>query len=247
MWQWMPILAQPGSKERPHQRGSWKKWRVFLTALMTFVALAGCEKKPPAPSADIAELSGAEELTDVAGHPQEEYILEGLRLGFWPVPSDGRFQPDEDATREEFLVALWRLAGQPDVSLNGIPSRWNPELRKALAWADAAGCLDSAASVQTFAPDELITRQAAMETLYACNGNVSGLETMLTGIYDDAFADSAKLSGESKRALYWGFYNVLIREKEPGKISPSGALSRGDMAEALIRYWNDFQSEPPQN
>lgn len=242
MWLWMPALARPGPGKRLNPL-----WRVFLSALMLCAALTGCAKTAPAASSDVAELSGAAELTDVAGHSQEAYILEGLQLGFLPAPSDGRFQPDESATREDFLVALWRLGGQPEVSDKGIPSRWNPALRKALAWADAAGCLDSAASVKTFAPDEPVTRLAAMESLYAYNGNVSGVEAMLTGIYDDAFRDSAELSAESKRALYWGFYNVLIREKEPDKISPSEALSRGDMAEALIRYWSDFQSEPPQN
>ena len=243
MWQWMPMLARPGPKEY----GSRKKRRVFLVALMLFAALTGCAKTSPVSSADVADQSGAAELADVAGHSQEAYILEGLQRGFWSAPSDGRFRPDESATREDFLVALWRLDGQPEVSDKGVSSAWNPETRKALAWADAAGCLDSAVSVKTFSPDEPITRQAAMESLYAYNGSVSGVEAMLTGVYDDAFKDSAELPAESKRALYWGFYNVFLRETGPDQISPSGALTRGDMAEALIRYWRDFRSEPPQN
>ena len=205
-----------------------------LTAAFLLLALSGCAKN----AADLAaEDSGAAVLmgeaapSDIAGHPSEAYILEGLRLGLYPPPDDGRFQPDQAVTREEFVTVLWRLAGRPDAPGDDDQSR-------ALAWADAAG-LPSGASE--------LTRQDAMSLLFAYHGGVSGAEAILTGIYDDAFRDSAQIPEGGKAAFYWGFYNVLIRETEPDYLNPSGSVSRGDMAEMTVRYWNDFQSGASEN
>jgi hypothetical protein len=82
-----------------------------------------------------------------------------------------------------------------------------------------------------------------MELLYTCNGSVSGPELMFTRLYDDGFKDSGDIPPGGKPALYWGFYNVLIRETEPETISPSAPVSRGDMAEILVRFMDDFQTE----
>lgn len=219
---------------------------IFLTAFLSLAALAGCASRTDAPQTpDAAELSQADaaELSDAGETSAETYILEGARRGLYSLPSDGGFQPDEPVTRGEFLVALWRLAGQPETSGATPPS----DLEAALAWADAAGCLDSAADASNFDPDELMTRQAAMESLFSYHGSVSGTEGMMTALYDNAFDDSGEIPAGAKRALYWGFYNVLIREPEPDRIAPSGPVSRGDMAEMMVRYLDDFQSEPAEN
>lgn len=201
---------------------------VFLTAALLLIALAGCAKNAPTEDSGAAALKGdTAELSDIAGHPAETYILEGLRRGLYPAPDDGLFRPDEPVTREEFVTVLWRLAGRPDAS-------GTDDVSRALAWADASGLPDSGASD--------LTRQDAMSLLFAYHGGVSGTEAILTGIYDDAFRDSAQIPEGGKAAFYWGFYNVLIRETEPDYLNPSGAVSRGDMAEMTVRYWNDFRS-----
>ena len=82
-----------------------------------------------------------------------------------------------------------------------------------------------------------------MSLLFACNGSVSGTELMFTKLYDDGFKDSGDIPPGGKPALYWGFYNVLIRETETDVISPSGPVPRGDMAEILVRFMDSFRSE----
>lgn len=209
----------------------------FAFILLIVLALPGCGRK----ASESPQLSGeAPELSDIAGHPAEAAILEGLQRGLYAAPSDGLFRPDEAATGGDFVIALWNLAGNPD----GSPSPDEAEqLRQALAWADKSGLLDESA----FDAEASLTRQEAMNILYAYNGGVSGMEAMLTGVYDDAFLDSAQIPPGGKPALYWGFYNVLIREPEPDTISPSGTVSRGDMAAMMVRYMDDFQSESPEN
>ena len=196
-----------------------------LFYLMALCLFAGCGNADPVPLPDTPALSAGAEFSDIAGHPSELYILVGLQRGLYGVPSDGKFLPDVPATQGEFISTLWNLAGRPGG--NG-----------AAAWADAQNLLEGI----SFSEDTPITRQDAMEILFRYNGSLSGMESMLTGIYDDAFLDSDQIPAGGKPALYWGFYNVLIRETEPDKIAPSGTVSRGDMAEMMVRYMDDFQS-----
>ncbi|MBQ9493815.1 MAG: S-layer homology domain-containing protein [Oscillibacter sp.] len=214
-----------------------KQILFFLTALLVLSVLVSCASAPDAaePEAELSAADGA--FTDIADHPMEYEILEGLERGLYRVPSDGLFRPDEPATRGEFLVALWNLSERPGAS-DG-----ETEIQNAVNWAVDAGYPDSASR----SPDEPITRQEAMELLFAHNGGVSGVETMLTGIYDSGFLDSGRIPAGAKPAMYWGFYNVLIREPELDIIDPSGTVSRGDMAEIMIRYMDTFRSGSPEN
>lgn len=207
-----------------------KRLLLALSLLILSSALASCGQN--------AALSGeTAELSDVAGHASEAAILEGLRRGLCAAPSDGLFRPDEPVTGGEFVAALRNLDKAAPAS------DWKSQVRDALSWAGKSGFLDAAA----FDPDALITRQEAMNILYAYNGGAVGAEAMLTGIYDDAFADSADIPDGGKQSLYWGYYNVLIREPEPDKIAPFGTVSRGDMAAMLVRYMDDFKTESPEN
>ena len=227
MTRWIPSLARPGPNSIT-QGGIRLKKRslLFLTAALLFVALTACASGGEPETAELSAADGGA-FTDIAGHPMESQIQEGLERGLYGVPvDDGRFRPDDPATRGEFLRALWNLSGQPGKS--------------ATDWADKAGYLSGAS-------DDPVTRQEAMSILYAHNGASSGMETLLTGIYNDGFRDSGEISGEGRTPLYWGYYNVLIRETEPGLIAPSGTVSRGDMANILIRYEDKFLSESPEN
>jgi len=226
MRRWIPSLARPGP-DLTIQGGTCLRRRIllFLTALLVCAVVTGCASGTEPEQAELSAADGGE-FTDTAGHPMEEAIQEGLERGLYGVPPDGRFRPDDPATRGEFLRALWNLSGQPGKS--------------ATDWADKAGYLSGT-------PDAPVTRQEAMSILYAHNGAVSGMETLLTGIYNDGFRDSGEISGEGRTPLYWGYYNVLIRETEPGLIAPSGTVSRGDMANILIRYADTFLSESPEN
>lgn len=221
------------------------KKRYILAALCILAGLfAGCGQAGRGSSAadGTAGAVHAEAFTDIDGHPQEAYILDGGERGLYRVPGDGRFRPDEAATAAEFTAALWNLAGRPGADMES--SRGTDdggETERAMAWAREAGYEPPDAPD----PEEPVTRLAAMELLFAYHGGTSGAEAMFTRLYDDGFEDSGDIPPAGKAALYWGFYNVLIRETERYRIAPSGTVSRGDMAEILVRYMDDFQSGPP--
>lgn len=227
----IPPLTRPGRGASERVGAAGRRLLCSLTAMLLVIA-AGCgQSASSGPRSD--GTAEATEFTDIAGHPAEEQILEGLRRGLWRVPVDGLYGPDDPATWGDILPALWNASGRP----GGTEA---DEVRDAVSWAAKEGYLDRIHSGKSIVLDDPITRQDAMELLYVHHGSVSGVEAMLTGIYDDGFHDSAQIPAEGKRALYWGFYNVLIKETEPDMIDPSGAVSKGDLAEIMIRYMDDF-------
>ena len=178
------------------------------------------------------------EFIDIDSHHAEQAILQGLQIGLWTVPADGQFCPDDVASTRDFLTALWVASGKPEEGIR-TTDETNNNASRAASWAINKGWVNKSAL------DEPLTRQEAMNILYAHNGGVSGIEAMLTAVYDDGFLDSSEIPPKGKAALYWGFYNLLIRETEPEKIDSNGTVSRGDMAEMLISYRNDFIEGTP--
>ena len=234
--QWPTTLARPG----PDLIDSFLKGKrtiAMASLLVLFIpfAVCGCGQRETSQKYldDMSEKTTiVTEYSDIEDHYAEQAILDGLQRGLWSVPADGLFRPDEAATAEEFLTALWNASGRPEDGVR--VSDKADDATRALSWAEKEGWLKESTR------DIPLTRQDAMNILYAHNGGVSGIEAMLTAIYDEGFPDSGEVSPEGKAALYWGFYNVLIRERDQGRIEPDGIVSRGDMAEMLIQYMDDF-------
>ena len=220
-----------------------KTARLFFALLMIIapVLFAGCAAAPKnTETAPENQTIHAETLSDIDGHPAEEAIREGLRLGLYPAPSDGLFHPDDPVTLGEYAAAIYNLDHSGDTSDS--PVTPDETVRAATEWAISKGYATDLDLNFNSDSDKPITRQDAMRFLYAYHSETPGAETMLFGIYDDSFLDSGQISAEKKPALYWAYYNVLIRNADPDKIDPFGSVSRGDMAQALIRYRNDFLS-----
>lgn len=226
--------------------GRRKLKRTCFIIGLCLALLAGCgQAGRDSPAADGA-LSAIQpkEFADIDGHTQETYILEGLERGFYSIPPDGRYRPDEAATTAEFAAALWNLAGQPGADrASSASSDAEGVADRAMAWVREAGYEPPDAP----GPEEPVTRLAAMELLFAYSGGVSGVEAMFTRLYDDGFEDSGDIPPAGKAAIYWGYYNVLIRETERYRIAPFDTVSRGDMAEILVRCADAFQSGPPES
>ena len=222
---------------------------LFAPLILAFLTLTACG----APEADrnpediTAFTKIPSDFSDIAGHPAETDIREGYMRGLYDIPLDGRFRPDDPATRGEFVTALWRMAGRP-VSSNPAPygdMKDHPdETRDAAAWFHAENYPDDQASSESFFPDNSVTRQTVMAALFAYNGGVSGVEQLLTRVYDDGFTDSGLIADWGKKALYWGYFNELITDTASDRIDPDGVVSGGELAKIMVLYLDEFQNEP---
>ncbi len=176
-------------------------------------------------------------FTDIDDHPYKENIVRSAALGLFLGYPDGTFRPDENVTRAQFVTVLWRMAGKP------YPSRACPFgdvagdawYYDAVAWAYEAGFI-SGRSRDVFDPQGNITRQEATKILFAFSGGVSGTEMLFASVYDGSFSDSGKIAAWAKAAVYWGYYNGIIRENGSSELRPRDSATRAELADALVLY-----------
>ena len=166
-----------------------------------------------------------------------EYIEAAAAKGLVNGMTDGTFAPDREMTRAEFVTMLWRMAGKPAAAkaapFTDVPA--NAWYRDAVNWA-AEKKVVNGTSDTTFGPDGKVTRQEAVTILFRYSGGTSGMEAMLTGVYDSQFTDSGTIAPWAKNAVYWAIYNGVINGTSDTTVSPEGTASRAQVATILVRY-----------
>lgn len=199
-------------------------------------------KTPETPSAaetspETLETSPALAFPDVKGHWAADSIRKAAESGLIGGYADGTFRPDQPVTRKQMAVILWRMAGKPRpetqapfTDLEGC----GQEFRDAIAWGHEKGLINGT-SADTFSPDAALTRQAAMKLLFGYAGGQAGPEALLYPTYDGAFADSGRISGWAREAMYWGVYNGVLNGSGQ-TLNPRGNVTRAQLSAILVRY-----------
>lgn|GEM_PF-1393739 len=176
---------------------------------------------------------------DVAGNWAEDYILEAAERGI--VKGDkGHYYPNDNMTRAEFMMILWRVMGSPTpskaASFTDLTQAWYLE---PIAWAEENG-ITNGTSPTTFDPQGNVTREQMMTILYRLAGSPTGMEIMWTSAYDSMLQDSASISSWAKNAVYWSIYNDILCGEQSVKLGssavPGAAATRSQIAVSIIRY-----------
>lgn len=203
----------------------------------------GAAAQPETPEETENEVALPQTFTDVpdtywASAQIERAAAMGLISGY----ADGSFRPGNQVTRAQFVTMLWRMAGKPAptkaaafADIAGL----NAEFKSAIAWASENGYVNGVTAT-AFHPNATITRQQAMVILFRYNGGVSGMELMLSGIYDSQFTDSATIGAFAKSGVYWAVYNGIVNGVTSTTIVPHGTATRAQIAVILLRYADKF-------
>ena len=166
------------------------------------------------------------------------WVDKAVDKGLFKGNADGTFHPNDPITRAQFVTVLWRMAGKPapkaSSSFADVVGE-SEEFRNAIAWAHENGVVNGT-SETAFSPRGALTREAAMTILYRLNGSKSGMETLMTSIYDDNFTDSANVSSWAKAALYWGVYSEILSGTSATTLSPQMTATRAQIAKILVGY-----------
>lgn len=170
-----------------------------------------------------------------------EEIGQAAAMGLMLGDDTGLFRPEEPVTRAQFVTALWRLAGEPEVTgENSFTDVANGSwYEKQVTWAVQAGCVNGV-SATSFNPEGYITREEAMTILFRYNGGQSGIESLLTGVYRDCFTDSAALHDWGEAAAWWSVYNCIFTGKTESTLDPGGNATRAQTAVIFLRYAENF-------
>ena len=166
-----------------------------------------------------------------------ESIERAAQLGYVNGVGGGKFEPNRQLTRAEFVTMLYRMADKPAANtaagFTDVPQ--NAWYRDALNWAAEKGYVNGTGA-NTFSPDGKITRQEVVTILFRYSGSQSGAETMFTATYDSQFTDSGAIAPWAKTAMYWAIYNGVVNGTSPTTVSPTATATRAEVAAIFVRY-----------
>jgi hypothetical protein len=170
------------------------------------------------------------EFPDMQGHWASAYVKMLYEAGVVNGTTATTFSPDTAMKRCDFILMLYRAAGEPAVSaacsFGDVPS--DAYYAKAVAWAEANGIAKGSGS-GTFDPSGTLTREQGFAFLYRAlsalgDSAPDGGTVQLAG-----FSDASLLSdwAETPAAT---LVSLGIVQGSGGKIDPSGTLTRAQMA-----------------
>ncbi len=166
-----------------------------------------------------------------------ESIERAAQLGYVNGVGGGKFEPNRQLTRAEFVTMLYRMADKPAANtaagFTDVPQ--NAWYRDVLNWAAEKGYVNGTGA-NTFSPDGKITRQEVVTILFRYSGSQSGAETMFTAAYDSQFTDSGAIAPWAKTAMYWAIYNGVVNGTSPTTVSPTATATRAEVAAIFVRY-----------
>ncbi len=208
-----------------------RKWNKLPALLLAGVMALGLTT---------AALAADVTYADVAGTWSEEYVEHMTELDLMEGRSAGSFAPNENMTRAELVLALYRLAGSPAISgknpFDDVAG--DAAYRDAVIWANEKG-IASGRSQGVFDPDGDVQRQEIAKILNAFAAGAVGRKA-LTSRADvlSGYADAAQVSGWARESMNWAVASEFITGSG-GKLDPRGAATRAQMAAILCRYMDD--------
>ena len=209
-----------------------KTWKKLPALLLAMAAVLGLTLTALAAEAPVYE--------DVAGTWSEAYVARVADL------IDGRtettFAPNENITRADLVVALYRLAGSPDLPNDAA----NPfadvaedaAYRDAVVWANDNSIVGGR-NAETFDPDGSATRQEIAKILNLYAAQAVGKVELVSRVDDlSGFPDAGDVAGWAKSYMNWAVSSEFITGSD-GKLDPKGTATRAQIAAILCRYMDD--------
>lgn len=180
------------------------------------------------------------DFSDVkAGAWYRNVVKRAVSLGLVMGYEDGRFGPNDNITRGQAAVILWRMAGMPKA---GAGAKAFPDVKKgayyesAVRWASSVGVVSGYASGK-FGPDDKVTREqlAVMLANYAkrvAGETVSGSKADFGGM-----KDADKVAVYAQPAMGWCFRNKILTGSN-GNVMPKGNAKRAEAAKMLVGLYD---------
>lgn len=185
-------------------------------------------------------------FSDTDGSFAKDAIDEAAELGLI-LGYNGKYRPNDAMTRGECVTILYRAMGSPKVASPATFTDLTHEYyRDAIAWAEQNGVVKGVGGGR-FNPGGQVTRAQLATILFRLSGSESGMEAMLTGLYDQTFTDSASIPAYAKTAVYWAVYKNIwcgTDSLDAGtKLAPNDPATRAQIAVMITRYLDKYPAE----
>lgn len=188
------------------------------------------EETPSVEKPTFADVKAGAWYADAVSWAAEKGIINGY--------DNGLFSPNNDTTREEFSVMLWRCAEKP-TSPNPLltfsdKDRIGGYAQDAIAWASQKGIINGYDN-GSFRPNDDITREQLAVMLWRYADSPAPPNLLLT------FSDTDKISSYAQDALRWAVDKGIIKGNGNGALNPTGKATRAEVAQMLKNYMDSIQ------
>lgn len=179
-----------------------------------------------------AGVSPQKPFDDVGGHWAEDYINSLALQGYVSGVGGGKFEPNAQFTRAQFVQILYNAFGNGDTSSpadpfeDTDPSMW---YTTALNWAYANGLIQGY-SATIFGPDDPILREQMAVLIVRAAEKFS--ITLPTG-EKVTFADDADISDYARDSVYAMRAAEIITGKPGNLFDPGAYTTRGEMTKVV--------------
>ena len=165
---------------------------------------------------------------------QAEVVNYVINQGYMVGTGEHTFSPNDNLTRAQAVMSLYRAAGSPPVSSSSTFSDVNSGdwYSTAIAWAKenniVAGFEDG-----TFRPNDYLTNQQ-MTAILAKYAEHDGKNISSSGNLDK-YSDSLSVSNWAKNSMAWAVESGVYTG-DHGNLNPNRKSTRYDFAKALMNY-----------
>ncbi|MCM3633856.1 S-layer homology domain-containing protein [Paenibacillus camelliae] len=171
---------------------------------------------------------------DTAGHWAEESISRATEKGWVKGYPDGRFAPDKEVTRAEFITMLARalaLTASSDQDHTFKDDAQIPQFAKAHVSQSVAAGLVKGYGDETFRPSQWITRSEITVMVMRAIGYEDEMEVSPALAYDDA----DQIPAWAYPAIAAGTEMGIVKGKGQNKFAPSSNSTRAEAVTLLLR------------
>ena len=175
----------------------------------------------------------AVEFTDMKGHWAEDAVKELYEAGIVTGMTQTTFGPDSTMRRCDFVLMLYRAAGEPEVSADSgfTDVAADAYYARAVAWAKAEG-ITTGTSDTTFSPDATLTRQEGFTFLYRAFDSLGVVYDVVDTALIDSYADGSSVADWAREAAAT-LISMGIVQGDGSGLNPGGGLTRAQMAKML--------------
>lgn len=183
---------------------------------------------PGAPPAPVDTPPAFDDVPDT--HWAHAAITAAAGRGLVSGDGTGRFSPDREMTRAEFITLLWNNAGKPapttTPALTDVaPGDW---FYRAAVWGYENGWLRGTGG-GCLSPNAPITREQAMTILHRL-ALCPAAEAALSG-----FADGGSVSPFAQEAMCWAVERGILTGTGDGRLAPQENATRAQVVTLLMR------------
>ena len=188
------------------------------------VSVGGCSKEIP------VKVSG---FADTVGHWASAYIKNLFNKGIVTGVTDTTFAPESSIKRGDFVLMLYRAAGEPETQAitTFTDVTESDYYATAIAWAEECGIAQGSGD-ELFNPQSVLTREQAFTLVYRALSSLNITYTDWTADSLNKFSDAGSLS-EYAVTPTATLVGMGIVSGSDGLLTPKAEITRAQMAKIL--------------